>query len=75
MNGRAKLADFGTCQKIKNGDSFEFCSGTLQFQAPESMTQERFEGKPCDIWAFGLTVYAYFYRKFPFLEDNVYVQL
>ena len=27
------------------------------------MHLDKFEGKPCDIWSFGVTVYAYFYKE------------
>jgi serine/threonine protein kinase len=40
--------------------------------SPESMHLDKFEGKPCDIWSFGVTVYAYFYKKLPFNEINLY---
>lgn len=75
VEGRAKLSDFGTCQKFDKEDEFSFCTGTLQFQAPESMENDVFQGKPCDIWAFGLTVYAFYYRKYPFLDESIYGQL
>ena len=39
------------------------------------MTQDQFQGKPCDIWAFGMTIFAYYYRTLPFMDDNIYNQL
>ena len=72
VDGVGKLCDFGTCQKIDKDDVFEYYNGTIQFQSPESLLSQTFAGKPCDVWAFGITLYAYFFRVLPFFEDNLY---
>lgn len=70
-----KITDFGVSQFIKgNDDTVEYMAGTPAFLAPEAVSQERFAGKPCDIWALGVSLYALIFGCLPFISDN-YVQM
>ena len=72
-----KLADFGVAHISKGSDN-TLCktAGTPAFMAPESLSAEstKFEGKPVDLWAMGVTLYCLLYGTTPF-EGNTPMQL
>ncbi|KAI8342952.1 kinase-like domain-containing protein [Chlamydoabsidia padenii] len=75
-NGSLKLIDFGISKAVdsKTGlTAVEHPMGTLSYMAPESLSDKMssrgkptMTGKPCDIWAYGCTLYQMVYGHTPF---------
>lgn len=71
----AKIVDFGLGQQMAPGQSTtnEY-SGTPLYTAPEkvlaALQKREFETKPCDVWAFGLTLYLATTLRVPFHGTN-----
>ncbi|KAJ7254063.1 kinase-like domain-containing protein [Mycena haematopus] len=57
-HGKCILIDFG------RWDTF---SGTLDYAGPEILRGERYEGKPQDVWAFGVVAYVLLVGECPFM--------
>lgn len=60
----------------EQGDILNKCAGTYHFMSPESIkTKDKqnkgFSGKRADIWALGVTLFAFTYKIVPFDGDNV----
>ncbi|XP_045136566.1 calcium/calmodulin-dependent protein kinase kinase 1-like isoform X3 [Portunus trituberculatus] len=75
-NGHIKIADFGVCNEFDGKDAFlTNTAGTPAFMAPEALSTSRhkYSGKAADIWAMGITLYAFVYGKLPFHDDNIVV--
>lgn len=75
QKGDAKLIDFGLSEAMKRPHLNTHC-GTLLYMAPEIFLQPEFDGKPVDIWAFGIVLYVMITRCFPWkaTEDNQVVK-
>ena len=59
-----KIADFGVSNEFDGDDAIITNSvGTPAFMPPESLTESSHPwlGKPLDIWAMGITLYAFVY--------------
>lgn len=75
-NGHIQIADFGVCNEFDGKDAFlTNTAGTPAFMAPEALSTSRhkYSGKAADIWAMGITLYAFVYGKLPFHDDNIVV--
>jgi [calcium/calmodulin-dependent protein kinase] kinase len=72
-DGTAKLADFGLSELCEGeNDQLESTEGTYFFMAPELFKLKKgIEGKPLDIWALGVSFYAFLYLKVPFYGNNM----
>ena len=72
-DGTAALADFGLSQLCSGEDDrLDSTEGTYFFMAPELYTIKKgVEGKPLDIWALGVSFYAFLYLKVPFYGENM----
>lgn len=46
-------------------------AGTKYFLSPEMLTGEAFNGRPCDIYAAGVTLYMFVYGRPPFVQTSV----
>jgi len=73
-NGKAKFADFGASYIMEEGkdDSLEDTQGTYLFLAPECCdpSVKVYSGKAADIWALGVTLYAFTYNRLPFYAET-----
>ncbi|XP_042859766.1 calcium/calmodulin-dependent protein kinase kinase 1-like isoform X4 [Penaeus japonicus] len=75
-NGHIQIADFGVCNEFDGQDAFlTNTAGTPAFMAPEALSTSRhkYSGKAADIWAMGVTLYAFVYGKLPFHDENIVV--
>ncbi|XP_076037408.1 uncharacterized protein LOC143022785 isoform X3 [Oratosquilla oratoria] len=73
-NGHIQIADFGVCNEFDGNDAFlTNTAGTPAFMAPEALSTKRdkYSGRAADIWAMGITLYAFVYGKLPFHEENI----
>jgi len=69
--GRVKVADFGvSCFTDSSGDTICDTQGTLPFEAPESLTGQPYSGISSDIWALGVTLYAFAFQNLPFHNSS-----
>jgi serine/threonine protein kinase len=55
-NGRPKLADFGLCIPVEDGQRRNDLVGSPQYCAPELLQREMYDPKQADIWALGVTL-------------------
>ena len=62
-----KVCDFGLCGQEATYDSV---AGSLDYQAPEILRHQRYEGKPADIWACGVILSFMLSGYLPFQEPN-----
>lgn len=70
-SGTLKLTDFGVSAMFEGQDDTLYSSaGTPAFLAPECCTSSKFQGKPADIWAVGVTLYVLLYGKLPFYGEG-----
>jgi len=71
LNGHARLADFGVAKelhrKMKSARGFV---GTRTFMAPE-MLKLKSHAFPCDIWSFGVLLFAMTYGRVPVEEQHL----
>mmetsp|Transcript_18302 Transcript_18302/g.18286 ORF Transcript_18302/g.18286 Transcript_18302/m.18286 type:complete len:159 (+) Transcript_18302:177-653(+) len=69
--GHVKIADFGFCKIISQGErSFTLC-GTPEYLSPEVIKSEG-HGKQVDWWAFGILIYEMLVGNPPFFDSNPY---
>jgi [calcium/calmodulin-dependent protein kinase] kinase len=67
--GKAIIADFGLAEILPaNSDFITKGAGSYHFMSPESLAKESkgFSGKAADLWALGITLFAFVYYKLPF---------
>jgi hypothetical protein len=60
-----KLADFGFTKQFRKEDVFMNRLGTKEYMSPEIILRSEC-GKPADMWAIGVMLYAILRGKFPF---------
>ncbi|KAM3140918.1 hypothetical protein pb186bvf_006929 [Paramecium bursaria] len=72
-NGIGKIADFGVSQIVGNDDILANTQGTYHFMPPEAClsVKEGYHGKQADMWALGITFYAFVYLRVPFNGSSV----
>lgn len=67
-------ADFGVSIMMETDDKLKKCAGTYHFICPESGEQRSkngFSGIKSDIWALGVTFFAFTFKTVPFDGLNV----
>ncbi|ELU01796.1 hypothetical protein CAPTEDRAFT_120696 [Capitella teleta] len=72
-DGHIKISDFGVSNEFA-GDDVKLTStaGTPAFMAPELLKEkEEVSGRALDIWAMGVTLYAFVVGRVPFEDDIV----
>lgn len=83
---RIKITDFGTAKLLTkevdaNGNKLKTFPkdirassfvGTAEYVSPELLA-EKYQGKPCDIWAFGCIIYQLIAGRPPFKAANEYL--
>ena len=63
-----KLVDFGLCRDTSNLMSTQ--CGTIFYSAPEVIKSGKYDGAHCDMWSFGVTMYALATGCLPWDEPN-----
>ncbi|CAD8088420.1 unnamed protein product [Paramecium primaurelia] len=77
MSGKtAKIADFGVSQVVgSKNDVLDNTQGTYYFMPPEACNKETakdgYSGRAADIWALGITFFAFTYLSVPFTGNNI----
>eukprot|EP00760_Papus_ankaliazontas_P024038 PhM_4_TR2114/c2_g2_i3/m.57598 len=67
-----RLADFGVSSVLdKEGDLVATRDGTPLFFAPEMLAGDPYHGKPCDVWALGITCYILAFNRIPFPTTTI----
>jgi len=60
FDGRAKLGDFGTARRLKEGEKFYYMQGTPSYMSPECMSADPDENigydSKTDIWSLGMMI-------------------
>lgn len=73
-DGTIKIADFGVSDIVGDKDVLTKTQGTYHFLAPECVTTQSdgkgYSGKGADIWAMGVTFFAFTYYKAPFDSED-----
>lgn len=59
-----RLIDFGFA--VRNDKKLTIFCGTPSYMAPEIVKKQEYYGKPADVWALGVLLFAMLYGKFPF---------
>jgi serine/threonine protein kinase len=68
------LCDFSISVQLSNDDEeISGIAGTPVFMAPE-ISVNKYNPKPCDLWALGVTVYALLYGKYPWTLGQILEQ-
>ncbi|OHT13172.1 hypothetical protein TRFO_16847 [Tritrichomonas foetus] len=60
-----KIADFGLSRHHDSATSKTRGVGTLRYQSPELLNDDKHYDKSVDVWAFGVCVYAIFTQSYP----------
>ena len=73
-SGVVKLSDFGCSRVFVTGNEyFDRFRGTPAFLAPEIMQrQTHYRGRPVDVYAMGVCLYALVFGSIPFSATNLY---
>lgn len=73
-DGVVKLSDFGCSRVFVTGNEyFDRFRGTPAFLAPEIMKhQTHYRGRPVDVYAMGVCLYALVFGTIPFSASNLY---
>ena len=67
--GNLKLADFGLCSFIKDGQPQSTMCGSPNYVAPEIIEKKLYDGKQVDAWSTGVIAYIMLFGIFPFDDD------
>ncbi|XP_064460606.1 calcium/calmodulin-dependent protein kinase kinase 1-like isoform X2 [Ornithodoros turicata] len=74
--GRVQIADFGVCNQFEGVDALlSGTAGTPAFVAPEALCESRcqYSGKAVDVWAMGVTLFAFVIGQVPFHDPNLLI--
>merc|ERR1712032_822679 len=71
---RIKIGDFGVAIEMGEDCKVDGTEGTYYFYAPEMCRSgyNGHDGRLADIWALGVTLWAFFYGSVPFFKTDLY---
>ena len=68
---QVRIADFGVSTFVTDKEKLTPMAGTPAFLSPEVVREDRqLCGKPVDVWALGITVFALLFGKLPFYSKH-----
>jgi len=69
---RCKISDFGvSCFISQESDMLQDTQGTAQFFSPESLSGESYSSTKTDIWALGVSLFCFLFKKLPFAGNSI----
>ena len=68
QDGVAKLSDFGISEPFEDNNDLLLSKGPSTYTPPEKKYQEKYKGKPADIYLIGLTLFHMVYKR-PLFTD------
>lgn len=69
MTQQIKLIDFGFSTYARSDQKLPYTCGTPHYLSPELAVKRDHYGKPADMWAFGVVMFALFTGKMPFTAN------
>ena len=80
QDGVAKLCDFGISEPFEEDNDLLLSKGPSTYTPPEKKCQEKYRGKPADIYLIGLTLFHMVFKKplftdFGNLTTNDYINI
>ena len=66
-----KIADFGLCNLMKDGQYLKTACGSPNYAAPEVISASYYDGKEVDVWSCGVILYAMICGQLPFDDDSM----
>jgi serine/threonine protein kinase len=66
-----KIADFGLCNLMKDGQYLKTACGSPNYAAPEVISATYYDGKEVDVWSCGVILYAMICGQLPFDDDSM----
>ena len=80
QDGFSKLCDFGISETFEEDNDLLLSKGPSTYTPPEKNNNEKYKGKPADIYLIGLTLYHMVYKKplftdFGNLTNNDYMNI
>lgn len=66
-----KLADFGLCNRMRDGASLQTSCGSPNYAAPEVIDGSPYDGASADVWSCGVILYAILTGTLPFESDSI----
>ena len=62
---RPKILDWGYSTLVKDGQLLNTFCGSFPYVSPECVSKVPYDGKMCDIWALGVTLFYMAFKKSP----------
>ncbi|KAF7145340.1 hypothetical protein RHSIM_Rhsim04G0117100 [Rhododendron simsii] len=66
-----KIADFGLSNIMRDGHFLKTSCGSLNYAAPEVISNKLYAGPEVDVWSCGVILYALMCGRLPFDDDNL----
>lgn len=66
-----KIADFGLSNLMRDGKLLKTQCGSLNYVAPEIISNKKYEGTAVDVWSCGVILYTMLTRTLPFEEEVI----
>lgn len=70
-NETLKVADFGLCNQMTDGESLMTSCGSPNYAAPEVIEGNGYDGAQADVWSCGVILYALLTRSLPFESESL----
>lgn len=69
-DGHVAIGDYSNSLDCDGTEFFDDSEGTPAFMSPEQCLGKPFKGRPCDVWASGVTLYLILFGEIPFFFSN-----